>query len=130
MQPLSDKLLTELTAYRTLALREAIGNDPGIANLAVVHVLCLNMFYRYTLDSCLEIGAKTVFFGNHAPGLGNTKLAADFDARHRNWAEQLPEQQSELWDLLSGFDSDSRNALFAHCVSLTVNAVHESFNRR
>jgi len=130
MQPLSDKLLTELTAYRALALREAIGNDPGMAYLAALHVLCLNVFYRYTLDSCLEIGAKTVFFGNHAPGLGNTKLAADFDARHRNWAEQLPEQPGELWDVLSGFDSDSRDALFAHCVSLTVNAVHEAFNRR
>jgi ParB family chromosome partitioning protein len=130
LQPLSDKLLTELTAYRTLALREAIGNDPGIACLAALHALCLNVFYRYALDSCLEISAKTVFFGNHAPGLGDTKLAADLDARHRNWAEQLPEQPGELWDVLTGFDSDSRDALFAHCVSLTVNAVHEAFNRR
>jgi ParB family chromosome partitioning protein len=130
LQPLSDKLLTELTAYRTLALREAIGNDPGIAYLAVLHALCLNVFYRYALDSCLEISAKTVFFGNHAPGLGDTKLAVDLDARHRNWAEQLPEQPDELWDVLTGFDSDSRDALFAHCVSLTVNAVHEAFNRR
>jgi ParB family chromosome partitioning protein len=129
-QPLSDKLLTELTAYRTLALREAIGNDPGIAFLAALHVLCLNVFYRYALDSCLEISAKTVFFGNHAPGLSDTRLGADLDARHRNWAEQLPEQPGELWDVLTGFDSDSRNALFAHCVSLTVNAVHEAFNRR
>ena len=130
VQPLSDKLLTELTAYRTLALREAIGNDPGIAYLSALHVLCLNVFYRYVLDSCLDIGAKTVFFGNHAPGLGDTKLAADLDARHRNWAEQLPEQPGELWNVLTGFDSDSRDALFAHCVSLTVNAVHEAFNRR
>lgn len=130
VQPLSDKLLTELTAYRTLALRESIGNDPGIAYLAALHVLCLHLFYRYAQDSCLEITAKTVFFGNHAPGLSDTRLAADFDARHRNWAEQLPEQPGELWDTLSMFDSDSRDALFAHCVSLTVNAVHEAFNRR
>ena len=130
LQPLSDKLLTELTAHRTLALREAIGNDPGIAFLAALHVLCFNVFYRYALDSCLEVTAKTVFFGNHAPGLGDTKLAADLDARHRSWAEQLPEQPGELWDVLTGFDSDSRDALFAHCVSLTVNAVHEAFNRR
>ena len=27
-------------------------------------------------------------------------------------------------------DSDSRQALFAHCVSLTVNAVYEAYNRR
>ncbi len=29
-----------------------------------------------------------------------------------------------------GFDHDSRQALFAHCVGLGVNAVHESWNRR
>jgi ParB family chromosome partitioning protein len=130
VQPLSDKLLTELTAYRTLALREAIGNDPGIAYLAALHVLCLNLFYRYSQDSCLEISAKTVFFGSHAPGLGDTKLAVDLDARHRSWAEQLPEQPGELWEALTTFDSDSRDVLFAHCVSLTVNTVHEAFNRR
>ena len=33
LRPLPDKLLTELTAYRTLALREAVGNDPGVAFL-------------------------------------------------------------------------------------------------
>jgi ParB family chromosome partitioning protein len=130
MQPISDKLLTELTAYRTLALRQAIGNEPGIAYLAALHVLCLSLFYRYALDSCLEINAKTVFFGSQAPGLGDTKLAADLDARHRGWAEQLPEDPSTLWDVLAGFDSDSRDALFAHCVSLTVNAVHEPYARR
>jgi ParB family transcriptional regulator, chromosome partitioning protein len=129
-RPLSDKLLTELTAYRTLALREAVGNDPGIAYLAALHVLCLKLFYRYALDSCLEIDGKSVMFGNQAPGLGDTWLAARVDARHRNWAEQLPDDPGALWDALTAFDSDSREALFAHCVSLTVNAVHEAFNRR
>jgi ParB family chromosome partitioning protein len=129
-RPLSDKLLTELTAYRTLALREAVGNDPGIAYLAALHVLCLKLFYRYALDSCLEIDGKSVMFGNQAPGLGDTALAARVDARHRNWAEQLPDDPGALWDALAAFDSDSREALFAHCVSLTVNAVHEAFNRR
>jgi ParB family chromosome partitioning protein len=130
MQPLSDKLLTELTAYRTLALRDAIGNEPGIAYLAALHVFCLSLFYRYALDSCLEINAKAVFFGSQAPGFGDTKLVADLDSRHRNWAEQLPEDPGALWDVLAGFGSDSRDALFAHCVSLTVNAVHDAYARR
>jgi ParB family chromosome partitioning protein len=33
-------------------------------------------------------------------------------------------------DVLLEFDVDSRHALFAHCVGLSVNAVHESWNRR
>ena len=130
IRPLSDKLLTELTAYRTLALREAVGNAPAIAHLAVLHALCLKLFYRYGSDSCLEINSKSVMFGAQAPGLADTPLAARVDARHRNWAEQLPEESSELWDVLGGFDTDSRDALFAHCVSLTINAVAEPYNRR
>ena len=130
MRPLSDRLMTELTAYRTLALREAVGNDPGIAFIAALHVLCLSVFYRHSFDSCVEISARTVMFGNLAPGLSDTKLATDLDARHRSWAEQLPGEPGELWDALTTFDSDSRDALFAHCVSLTVNTVYEAFNRR
>ncbi|MEE3502989.1 ParB N-terminal domain-containing protein [Acidiphilium acidophilum] len=130
IRPIPDRLLTELTAYRTLALRETIGTDPAIAFLAVLHVLCLKLFYRYSSDSCLEIEPKSVMFGNQAPGLADTPLAARVDARHRGWAEQLPEDAGTLWDVLLAFDTDSREALFAHCVSLTVNAVHEAWNRR
>jgi ParB family chromosome partitioning protein len=130
IRPLSDKLLTELTAYRTLALREAVGNEPAIAYLAALHALCLKLFYRYGSDSCLEIEPKSVMFGAQAPGLTDTPLAARVDARHRNWAEHLPEEPGELWDVLGSFDTDSRDGLFAHCISLTINAVVEPYNRR
>ncbi len=130
LRPLPDRLLTELTAYRTLALREAVGGDPAIAYLTVLHVLCLKLFYRYGSDSCLEIEPKSVVFGAQAPGLADTPLAARVDERHRSWLQQLPSEPAELWDALAGFDSDSREALFAHCVSLTINAVHEAWNRR
>ena len=129
-QALVRPAVTELTAYRTLALREALGNEPGIAYLAMLHALCLKLFYRYGLESCLEIDPKSVMFGAQAPGLADTPLAARVDARHRHWAEQLPEEAGELWDVLGSFDTDSRDALFAHCVSLTINAVVEPYNRR
>ncbi|MHB1302629.1 MAG: ParB/RepB/Spo0J family partition protein [Acidiphilium sp.] len=130
IRPLPDRLLTELTAYRTLALREALGNDPGIAFLALLHVLCLKLFYRYGAESCLEIEAKSVVFGARAPGLADTPLAERVDARHRTWAEQLPDEAGELWDTLAGFGTDSREGLFAHCVALTLNATHDAYNRR
>ncbi len=130
LQPLPDKLLTELTAYRTLALREAIGNDPGVAFLTALHVLCLKLFYHYGSDSCLEIEPKTVAFGAQAQGLGDTLLAARVDARHHAWSEQLPTEPGDLWDALTTFDAEMQQRLFAHSVSLTVNAVHEAWNRR
>ena len=130
LKPLPDKLLTELTAYRTLALREAIGNDPGVAFLTALHVLCLKLFYHYGSNSCLEIEPKAVAFGAQAPGLGDTPLAARVDARHHAWSEQLPTEPGDLWDALTTFDAEMQERLFAHCVSLTVNAVHEAWNRR
>lgn len=130
IKPLSDRLLTELTAYRTLALREGLGNEPGIAYLALLHALCLKLFYRFGAETCLEVEAKSVMFGAMAPGLADTPLAERVDARHQTWAAQLPEDTNELWDVLAAFDADSREALFAHCVALTLNAMHESYNRR
>jgi ParB family chromosome partitioning protein len=128
-RPLSDRLMTELTAHRTLALREAIANDPDIALRAALHALCLKLFYHYGFDSCLEIEAKSVLFG-HTTGLADTPAAKAIDARHKAWDEQMPEDAGDLWDMLAEIDSDSRRALFAHCVGLTVNAVHQPYDRR
>src|SRR5581483_9270363 len=129
VRPLSDRLMTELTAHRTLALREAVANDPDVAFLAALHVLCLKLFYRYGLDSCLEIEPKSVTFGQ-APGLADMPAAKAIEARHDTWAAQLPKEPGELWGVLAGLDSDSRQALFAHCVALTINAVYQAYDRR
>jgi hypothetical protein len=56
-------------------------------------------------------------------------VADAIDGRHQNWAKQLPQEPGDLWDVLVGFDRDSQAALFAHCASLTVSAVHEQWNR-
>ncbi|HXE85818.1 MAG TPA: ParB/RepB/Spo0J family partition protein [Hyphomicrobiaceae bacterium] len=130
VRPLSDRLTTELTSHRTLALREAVANDPDTAYLAMLHALCLKLFYRLGLDSCLEVDVKSVLFGSQVEGLGDMAYATAIDARHATWSAQLPKDTAELWDVLSGLDGDSRQALFAHCVGLTVNAVYQPYDRR
>ena len=107
LRPLPDRLLTELTAYRTLALREVLGRSPNVAFLAALHVLCLKLFYHYGSNSCLDIEPKTAAFGSLAPGLGDTQLAASVDARHRGWSEQLPTEPDDLWDALAAFDAET-----------------------
>jgi len=129
-KPLSDRLVTELTAHRTLALRDALAGDPHIAFVAALHVLTLKLFYRYGLNSCIEIDPRSAAFSAQAPGLADTASAQAIEARSENWAKHLPKAPEDLWEVLIDFDSDSRQALFAHCVSLTLNAVHEAYNRR
>jgi ParB family transcriptional regulator, chromosome partitioning protein len=129
IRPLPDRLVTELTVHRTLALRDALANDPDTAFVAVLHALCLNGFYHYVSETCLEITAKSASFGTQAPGLNDSASAKEIEDRHTQWAGQLPKDAGDLWNALIAFDGDSRAALLAHCASLSVNAVHEPWNR-
>jgi ParB family transcriptional regulator, chromosome partitioning protein len=129
VRPLSDRLVTELTAHRTLALRDAVGNDFHTAFLAVLHVLVLNTFYRYSSDTCLEISGKSTSFSAQAPGLKDTASAKAIAERYGEWQKHLPEKPADLWGALLAFDGDSRQALFAHCASISINAVREPWNR-
>jgi ParB family chromosome partitioning protein len=130
MRPIPDRLLAELTAHRTVALRDALGNDPHVAFLACLHALVLRRFYSYALDSCVEIEAKSVGFAHQAPGLADTASAKSVDRRHEAWAAALPKEPEALWDKLVGFDHDTRQHLFAHCVAMSVNATYDAYNRR
>jgi ParB family chromosome partitioning protein len=130
IKPLPDRLLTELTAHRTLALRVALGEHREVAFLAALHVFCLRVFYSYGLNSCLELDVKSAAFTAQAPGLNDTVLARTLAQRHQDWLAKLPRQPEDLWAVLAGMGELYREALFAHCVGLSVNGVHESYNRR
>ena len=130
LKPLSDRLVMELTAHRTLALRNALAQDPQVAFLAALHAMVLRLFYRYAVDSCVEIEPRNAAFGSQVPGLGDTAYAQAIEQRHETWARNLPKASEDLWEVLTEFDSCSREALFAHCVAMSVNAVHDPYQRR
>ena len=130
IKPLSDRLLTELTAHRTLALRHAIGEHPEVAFLAALHALSLRLFYGYGLNSCLELDVKSVTFNAQAPGLNDSAVARSLTDRHQFWLASMPKHPEDLWATLSRLDVTSQQLLFAHCVGLSVNGVHEAYNRR
>ena len=130
LKPLSDRLVMELTAHRTVALRNALAQDPQVAFLAALHAMALRLFYRYGLDSCVEIEPRNAAFGSQVPGLGDTAYAHAIDQRHETWARNLPKVSEDLWEALTEFDSCSRETLFAHCVAMSVNAVHDPYQRR
>ncbi|MDB5550864.1 MAG: yubM, partial [Rhizobium sp.] len=129
IRPLSDRLIEDLTAARTVALRNALANDPVIAFIAALHVAVLKIFYRFGADSCLEITLQHTAFGQ-TQGLGDTVWAKEIEQRQESWGYDLPSNADEVWDYLIALDQDSRMALFAHCVSLSVNATVQAWNRR
>jgi len=126
IKPLPDRLITELTAHRTLALRNALANHPAVAFQAVLHNFVLATFYRFASSSgCLEIAIRTPTFPAQAPGLKESTAAEAIDIRHNGWKAHLPKDEGDLWDALTALDGKEQAELFAHCASSAVNALHE-----
>jgi ParB family transcriptional regulator, chromosome partitioning protein len=125
---LPDKLMTELTAYHSLGLRNALAQEPSMATFALLHAMTLKLFYNYNSDSCLQIDAKDNLVPAF-PGLAEFKAAAEINARHEAFQKRLPEQPHELWDSLIQWTSEDSNLLLAHCIGLTINALYEPFAR-
>ncbi|WP_334478307.1 ParB/RepB/Spo0J family partition protein [Bradyrhizobium algeriense] len=129
-KPLPDRLITELTAHRTLALRDALAENPAIAFQAVLHNFVLTAFYRFASSgSCLEIGLHTPTFPAQAPGLRESASAKAVEARHESWKARLPQSEKDLWRALTALDGGEQASLFAHCASFAVNALFEPANR-
>jgi ParB family chromosome partitioning protein len=128
IKPLPERLVFDLTAQKTLALRNALASDVDIAFVTVLHALVLQVFYRSAKDSCLEISMVSNSFGQ-VQGLAETPWAKEIAERHEAWDRDMPDSD-KLWEFLLGLDEASRKALFAHCASLSLNAVVEPWNKR
>lgn len=129
-QPLTDLLTRDLTAHRTLGLRLALGEQPDIALIAVTHALAAQTFYRSVDANALEIRPTSSQLGGHADGIEDTAAAKMLADRHGGSAADMPQDVGELWDFIAGLDHVSIMALFAHCASLTVNALKLPWEQR
>lgn len=128
-KPISDALIRDLTAQRTLGLRLALGEQPSIALIAVTHTLAAQLFYRGEA-SCLDLRVTSEPLETHAEGIADGEAGAALAARHDQWAAQLPQDVADLWSVLVAMDADSRDMLLAHCVAMTVDAVKRPYERK
>lgn len=129
-KPLSDILIRDLTAHRTLGLRLALSEQPEVAIVAVTHALSAQIFYRGADARVLDIRPVSTVLASHADGIEDTKGGKAWADHHARWAAQMPRDVTDLWAFVVELDHDSRMALFAHCVALTVNAVRPPSERR
>jgi len=129
IKPLPERLLGELTAHRTLALRDAVARNPQVALTALLHKLCLDTFQHSAPGACLEASVRHVFFPVQATNLKDSPSSAAVAERHEAWQAELPKDDDALWDWLAALDESRRAALLAHCVSFGVNALYEKGDR-
>ncbi|MCR5877284.1 chromosome partitioning protein ParB [Phenylobacterium sp. J367] len=129
--PLPERLVLDLTAHRTLALRDALAGNATVALSAVVHALALSAHYpAYERPSCLEIKGVSAYLDGYAPGIDDTRAARSVAKRHAAWASRVPKDADDLWAFVLGLTVTDLLDLLAHCASLTVNAVRAPFDRR
>jgi ParB family chromosome partitioning protein len=130
VKPLPDRLVMELTAHRTLALRDAVANNPHVAMTALLHKLVVDTFQgTSSTGGCLEATVRHVFFNVQPADLKDSPSAKSVADRHEAWKTDIPQDDQTLWDWLTALDDASRVALLAHCVSYGVNALCEKADR-
>lgn len=130
IKPLPERLVIELTAHRTLALRDAVANNPRIAMTALLHKLATDCFVSRGSGSALEATVRDIHLPIQAADLADSFPAQNIDTRHAGWKADMPLGQGDdvLWDWLHALDEASRQALLAHCLSFGVNALYERPN--
>ena len=129
VRPLPDRLVIELTAHRTLALRDAVASHPQVAMTMLLHKFCVDAFYQTYTPGCLEAGVRHIQLPAQAPDLKESASARSIADRHEAWKADMPTDEQALWDWLIAIDDASRLALLAHCVSGGVNALSEKVDR-
>jgi ParB family chromosome partitioning protein len=129
--PLSERLVLDLTAHKTMGLRDALAADPTLALTALVHALALKTFYPpYDQSSCVEVKLVSAYLDGHAPGVSESPAGRRIAERHEAWAQRLPRESAEAWGFVADLDGGALLDLLAHCVSLGVNAVRNPMDRK
>ncbi len=128
IKPLPDRLITELTAHRTLALRDAVASHPHVAMTALLHKLVSDTFLHRPATGALEANVRQVHFIAQAEDMRDSASAQSVTDRHERWGDHVPADDEALWDWLVALDDDNRMELLAHCVSYGVNALYERPN--
>ncbi len=128
IKPLPERLVTELTAHRTLALRDAVASHPHVAMTALLHKLVSDTFLHHPATGALEANVRQVQFPAQAEELKDSPSAQSVTDRHERWGDHVPAEDEALWDWLVALDDDNRMELLAHCVGYGVNALYERPN--
>ena len=120
----SDRLIEDLTAHKTAALRAVIGDDTDVALTLIVHALALRLFgIGAEYQTCLTLSVAPEDLAQHAEGIAATPAMTAVEERHQRWGDRLPGETADLWGWLIAQSRDERLDLLAHCVGLLIHGV-------
>jgi ParB family chromosome partitioning protein len=128
---LSDRLLIELTAYKTMGLRDAVQADVGAALATVVHALALQVFYAgYGVWTPLQLRLSVTGLERLAPGVSDSSAGRRVTDRCEAWGARLPERPEDLWGVVAALAPSEQLDLMACCAGVGLYAVRDPHDRR
>ena len=128
---LSDRLLVDLTAHKTMGLRDAVQADVNAALATVVHALALQVFYPTYGDwTPLQLRLTTTGLERLAPGIGDGPAGRRVRDRCEAWGARLPERPEDLWGVVAALAPSDQLDLMACCAGVGLYAVRDPHDRR
>jgi len=120
---LPSKLVADLTANKTAAIRAELAKQPDIALAAVVHALALKAFYPGEGLTCLELEARSQPLAKLIADGQQCKALASLEAERERLGEMLPGNPDALWQWCLEQQRDTLLDVLAYIAALTVDAV-------
>jgi len=122
---LSDALLTELSSYRTVALRHGVTKHPREAmTLALFELVC--SAFKHASCHALHLNVTMPNMRISAPDLEDSLPAKELDEMEKGWRASLPlGDETFLWQHITDMQDDERMALFAFLIGRGVDAMYE-----
>ncbi|QTN20841.1 ParB N-terminal domain-containing protein [Brevundimonas sp. AJA228-03] len=128
---LSDRLLIDLTAHKTMGLRDAVQADVNAALATVVHALALQVFYPgYGVWTPLQLRLTTTGLERLAPGVDDGPAGRRVSDRCEAWGARLPERPEDLWGVVVALPPSEQLDLMACCAGVGLYAVRDPHDRR
>ena len=128
--PLPARLIEDLTAERTAALRAMMGENEAVALAAVAHALALPVFYSHAIEeSCLGLRLRCRDLRSSAEHIEDSKAAALTKERRAAWVGRLPQDSADLFGWLQQQDAATVTSLIAFCAAQSVDAVRGKSDR-
>ncbi|MNU52632.1 hypothetical protein D3C71_416450 [compost metagenome] len=129
--PLSERLVIDLTAHRTMGLRDAVQADADVALTVVVHALALQVFYpAWGVWTPLQLRLSVTGLERLAPGVSDGPAGRRVADRLEAWGARLPEEARDLWAVLAPMRRADLLDLMACCAGVGLYAVRDQHDRR
>lgn len=131
---LSDKLVLDLSAHRTAAIRASLLTRPEVALVAVTHALLVQAHYGcavYDRPTTFELSADTLTNHpqRHCQGYQASKAGQALTSARGRMTMLLPTSSRDLWAYLMERSQDQLLELLAYASAQLVNGLVASHNQ-